>query len=82
MRYVELLTHRSLLPCALLALHLEQLHVLRLEALAKLRNMNPCGAIVDCICFTGSKKKVFALLREANRKYQFAPNLPMFPDEG
>ena len=49
MRYVEQLTHLSLLPCALLALHLEQLHVLNLEVLAKLRGMTPCGAIVDCL---------------------------------
>ena len=51
MRYVEMMSHRSLLPCALLALHLEQLHVLNLEALSKLRNMNPIGAIVDCLYF-------------------------------
>ena len=43
MRYVEMMTHRSILPCALLALHLEQLHMLNLEALAKLRGMTPCG---------------------------------------
>ena len=55
MRYVEWMTHRSLLPCALLALHLEQLHVLNLEALAKLRGMTPCGAIVDSLFF-GTKE--------------------------
>ena len=78
MRYVEMLTHRLLLPCALLALHLEQLYILNLEALAKLRGLSPCGAIVDCLYFGGPKKTVLALLGEANRKHQFAPNVPVF----
>ena len=56
MRYIETVSHKTLLPCSLLALHLEQLLMLELEALARLRSLSPCGGIIDCLYFAHPAK--------------------------
>ena len=58
MRYIETVSHKTLLPCALLALHMEQLLMLELEALAKMRSLSPCGGVIDCLYFAAPAKKV------------------------
>ena len=79
MRYVEMLTHRSILPCALLALYLEQLYMLNLEALAKLRGMTPWGGIVDCLycCTLPAPRKRF--LRCSEGRIGSISSLRTFP---